>query len=103
MTKAIAPTPQWAHIIKHSKQWFSKNTMDFWQTEVLWDTLNPIGDGEYLFITIDDNFNRDQRLYSVRWVTAEGRIATVTFQTSDNLEDATKELHEASFTMAHCG
>lgn len=103
MSKVSAPTAEWATIIKGAGHWFDKDTMDFWGTEILWDTLQPIGDGEYLFLSIEDNFNRDQRLYSVRWVTATGKINSVTFQTSDNLEDATAELNEASFQMAHCG
>lgn len=52
--------------------WFSKDTMRFFNSRVESELI----EGKY-FITSEDNFNRDARLYSVRIVNKDGTIDTV--------------------------
>jgi hypothetical protein len=81
-------SPEWRSIIESNPIWFSPSTMRVWNCKVLWSTLTPVGD-EWLFLSLDDNFDRSEQLYSVRVASViNKRIDTLSFLNTNNLVEA---------------
>ena len=95
-------SPEWQNIIAKGKLWFAPETMEFWNSSVLWDTLTPIGDGEWLFLSLEDNSTRTARMFSVRKVEQTGYISTLSFQQTSNEDEAVASLNEYSFELGSC-
>ena len=60
----------WLTIRAENAFWFSKDTIKFFGSRIYWQTLTK-AHGGYLFITSEDNFNRTEKRYSVRFVNVE--------------------------------
>lgn len=70
--------------------WFSPNTMQFWRTRI----HSGIRKGKY-FISSEDNFRRDRRLFSIRTFNDKGEIDTVgEFQAYSTLAEAKEALKD---------
>lgn len=93
-------SPEWRAIIAKNPDWFSSKTKGFWNSDVLWDTLTPVGNGEWLFLSLEDNFDRTQQMYSVRLASTEdSHIDTLSFQQTSDKHEALAMLYEHSFEL----
>jgi hypothetical protein len=92
-------SPEWQEIISNNPMWFKGDTIKFWNSTILWDTLEPVGDGDYLFISLEDNFTRTTQLYSVRLARAGGGIDSLAWQYSDDLTLTKNRLGDFSFHL----
>lgn len=78
----------WLTIRANCGQWFAPNTLKFFGSRIYWHTLTETNGG-YLFITSEDNFDRTEKRYSVRFVNADFGIQTLgKFLDFDSLADA---------------
>lgn len=70
----------WAQIIANSGYWFSKSTMAFFKSRILWATLTHDSGEAYLFVTSEDTsmpyYPAEPRLYTLRRYSDEG-ISTI--------------------------
>jgi hypothetical protein len=82
MPKYSKSSPEWQDIIAKHPLWFSSETMNFWHSTILWGTLTRADDG-WLFLSLEDNYNKSERVYSVRWVGSQGMTTPSFQQTSD--------------------
>jgi hypothetical protein len=57
----------WLTIRANSGYWFAPSTLKFFGSRIYWHTLTETNGG-YLFISSEDNFDRTERRYSVRFV-----------------------------------
>jgi hypothetical protein len=104
MTKTL-PSWQyeaWENIVVNASNWFSPDALRFWNSSIEWDTLQPIGNGEHLFISLEDNFDRSTRLYSLRLARDNGDIDTLEFQAWKSYAEAIEALNETSFVRGSC-
>jgi hypothetical protein len=92
-------SPEWQQIISNSPRWFEPQTLKFWNSSILWDTLEPVGNGEWLFITLEDNFTRTTQLYSVRLANEQGGIDSLAWQYSTDLQLTKNRLSDFSFVL----
>ena len=70
--------------------WFEYKTMKFWHTKIHGDVRR----GKY-FITSEDNYNRQRRLFTIREFKPDGQILTVgEFQAYKSLAEAKQALKE---------
>ena len=93
-------SPEWRAIISNNPLWFNAKTQEFWGSEVLWDTLTPVLNGEWLFLSLEDNFDRTQKMYSVRLASTEStEIDTLSFQQTSDKHEALAMLYEHSFEL----
>lgn len=96
-------SPEWRDIIAKADHWFGRTTMEFWNTTVVWESLTPVGDGRWLFLSLDDTFDRSQRKYSVRLAHEDsGDIDTLDFQYTSDIDEAYETFHEHSFELGSC-
>lgn len=79
----------WAKVERENPVWFSAETMEFWGCELIRDSIHPVGAENFLFITLDDNFDRTEKRFSVREAMNGGGIVTHAFQTFTKLNHAT--------------
>lgn len=87
-------SPEWLNIVIKSNKWFSYETMRFFGSSILWSTLTPMGK-DWLFITSEDNFDKTQRLYSIRKATNEDGVTdTLSWQQSGSLSVTKQDLRE---------
>lgn len=56
--------------------WFEPKTMKFFGSRIYWDTLTETPNG-YLFISSEDNFDRTEKRFTVRFVNADYGIQTL--------------------------
>lgn len=90
--------PVWEKIVKSSAYWFSKETMRFFSSRILWDTLTETATaGTYLFVSSERNYDGSKRLYTVRYYAATG-VETITF-TGFRSSEIAKELVKAFAPM----
>ena len=80
-------SPEWRTIIENSEHFFSPETMRFWGSRVAWTTLKRLPSG-FGFITSEHNFDRTERLYTVRVWTPERGVSTLDFQEHTTLSSA---------------
>lgn len=88
---------EWKQIIAGSDKWFSKSTMDFFNSEIYWETLYKIDNDNFYFISSEDNFDKTQKLFSIRKAIFSGRdvkIETEAWQEFEKLADADFALAE---------
>jgi len=71
--------------------WFSKPTLEFWNSEIYWDTLTEHGQG-WKFITSEDNYNRSASRYTVRYADRKTLTELSEFQEFATLGEAIKAL-----------
>jgi hypothetical protein len=82
----------WLTIRANTGFWFSPKTMRFFGCRVYWHTLTETNGG-YLFITCEDNFDRTERGFSVRFVNSDYEIETLgEFLGYETLAEAKKAL-----------
>lgn len=87
-------SPEWLNIVIKSNKWFSYESMKFFGSRILWSTLTPVGK-DWLFITSEDNYDRTERLYSIRKATNEDGVTdTLSWQESGSLSLTGKTLRE---------
>lgn len=74
---------------------FSKETMQFWGSSVS-TILQPTTDGSVFFLTRDDNFDKTEKLYTLRVMPnkQEGGIDTLEFQKFSDRKQAVEALKE---------
>lgn len=103
-TKQLTPWQYeaWEGIVINASQWFSPDALRFWNSSIEWDTIQPIGNGEHLFISLEDNFDRSARLYSLRLANNRGHIDTLAFQAWESYAEAINALNEESFVRGSC-
>jgi hypothetical protein len=94
-------SPEWQRIMREN-HWFVPHAMEYWNSKVLWDTLQPIGNGEWLFLSLEDDFHRTEQLYSVRIVRSNNTIDTLDFQFTNDSAVAHHTLNEHSFVLGSC-
>ena len=89
-----APNTKIANAIQglHPK-WFSKETMDFWNSEVYWQTLTQTKEGWH-FITSEDNFEGLATRYTIRKARDETLEEVGEFQQYATLGEAVKALEQ---------
>jgi hypothetical protein len=81
------PKSEWATIINGSGNWFDQSSVDFWGTKVLWDSLTYTEtEGVFLFITEEDDFNRVERVLTIRMFVPDRGITTMTFEKIERQE-----------------
>ena len=66
----------WLTIRVNAGYWFSPDTLRFFGSRIYWHTLTATNDG-YFFISSEDNFDRTEKRYTVRYVNADYDIDTV--------------------------
>lgn len=70
---------EWTHIVENSGYWFTRSSMAFFNSRILWQTLTPIPFG-FAFISSEKNdmpyMPEMPRLYSVRTF-CDGQIDTI--------------------------
>lgn len=92
--------PAWEKIVSTSAYWFSKSTIRFFSSRILWDTLTETATaGTYLFVSSERNYNNTKRLYTVRFYSATG-VDTITF-TGFRSSEIAKQLVKAFAGMRH--
>lgn len=99
MTIYTKDSREWLLIRANTGFWFSKNTMAFFGSKVYWNTLTEIPMG-YLFISSEDSFDKDRRLFSIRKVVITKdldnndvyNLGTLEWQTLEDLKSAKKAL-----------
>jgi hypothetical protein len=72
-------------------QWFSTATLEFWNSEIYWDTLTEHGQG-WKFITSEDNYNRSASRYTIRYADKTTLTELSEFQEFATLGEAIKAL-----------
>ena len=93
---------EWLQIRANTGYWFSPNTLRFFGSRIYWNTLTKIPNG-WLFISSEDNFDRTERLFSIRKVRITPKpepdsrfsvysIETLEWQTLEDLKTAKKAL-----------
>jgi hypothetical protein len=90
-------SPEWETIKADNRVWFSKATMEFWHTVVLWESLTPIGDA-WLFISQDRDY-ANNKSYSIRKATVGGGVDTLSFQQTSDRDEAFALLNDWSGTL----
>ena len=81
------PKSEWTTIINGSGNWFDQSSVEFWGTKVLWDSLTYTEtEGVFLFITEEDDFNRAERLLTIRMFVPDRGITTMTFEKIERKE-----------------
>lgn len=81
------PKSEWTTIINGSGNWFDQSSVEFWGTKVLWDSLTYTEtEGVFLFITEEDDFNRVERLLTIRMFVPDRGITTMTFEKIERKE-----------------
>lgn len=60
----------WLTIRAENAYWFSQDTLRFFGSKIYWQTLTRI-EGGYLFISSEDNFDRTEKCFSLRFVNVE--------------------------------
>ena len=93
---------EWKSIIAKHSTWFSESNLSFWNSKVLWSTLTPVGDDEWLFLSLEDNFDRSKQMYSVRFVSNE-TIDTLSFQQTSDKKRALILLHKHTVELQNRG
>lgn len=74
----------------HKGHFFDEDTMSFWGSKIETDLI----DGD-MFVTSEDNYNRTEKLYSIRRYNWEDHtIDTISFQQFKTLDDAMEALME---------
>ena len=92
-------SPEW-RVIMRENRWFLPEVMEYWNCEVSWETLTPVGNGEWMFLSLDDNYNRTERMYSVRLFSTNDRhMSTPSFQQTSDKQEALALLKEHSSLM----
>ena len=72
---------EWSAIINGSDNWFALDTIHYWGTRVLWDSLTfTETEGVFLFITEEDNFERSERILTIRMFVPNRGITTMTYE-----------------------
>jgi len=84
----------WKKVLAENPTWFSPAAMSFWNCEVAWLSIHPVGANNYLFVTRENNFDGSARLFSVREAINGGGIHTHDFQTFETIEEALEQLWE---------
>lgn len=82
---------EWTQIITHNQKWFSRETMKFFGCKVYWNSLTKVNN-YWFFITSEDNFDATQTLYSIRSVTPDYEIGTVSWQQHETLAECRQDL-----------
>jgi hypothetical protein len=81
------PQAEWTAIINGSGNWFDQSSVDYWGTKVMWDSLTYTEtDGVFLFITEEDDFNRAERLLTIRMFVPDRGITTMTYEKIERKE-----------------
>jgi hypothetical protein len=90
----------WVNLIEsHQGHWFDKDTINFFGSRILWGSLTLVAGRPWLFITSEHNWDRTQRLYSVRSITNDGEVDTVgEFQNFETLREAKRFLEQHAQT-----
>ena len=83
-------TPKEIITASHPK-WFSKTTVEFWNSETYWDTLTKHENG-WKFITSEDNYNRTATRYTIRYADETTLTELSEFQEFATLGEAIKAL-----------
>ena len=83
-------TPKEIITSSHPK-WFSKTTVEFWNSHTYWDTLTEHGEG-WKFITSEDNYNRTATRYTIRYADEKTLTELSEFQEFATLGEAIKAL-----------
>lgn len=95
---------EWRAIMRENS-WFKPDTMEYWNSQIIWESLTPILNGEWLFLSLEDNFERSEQRYSVRKVSWDGdlsNIETLDFQFTNEEDIARDILNEYSFELGSC-
>jgi hypothetical protein len=71
--------------------WFSSNSMEYWNSEVYWETLTPHENG-WKFITSEDNYNRSASRYTIRYATESTITELSEFQEFSTIAEALKAM-----------
>lgn len=72
--------PAWEKIVNTSGFWFTKDTMRFFSSRILWDTLTETATpNNYLFVSSERNYDGSKRLYTVRLYDPATGVDTITF------------------------
>lgn len=96
-------SPEWRDIIANSDNWFEPTTMKWWNSRVLWDSLTPVLNGRWLFLSLEDTFDRTERKYSLRLADLNaGDVDTLSFQQTSDIQEAYHLLNEHSFELGSC-
>jgi hypothetical protein len=96
-------SPEWRDIIVNSDNWFEPTTMKWWNSKVLWDSLTPVLNGRWLFLSLEDTFDRTERKYSLRLADLNaGDVDTLSFQQTSDIQEAYHLLNEYSFELGSC-
>lgn len=87
-------SPEWLNIVIKSDKWFTYESMRFFGSRIHWNSLTPMGEG-WLFITSEHNFDRTQRLYSIRKATNDkGVTDTLSWQETGSLAEIRSKLKQ---------
>jgi hypothetical protein len=78
--------------------WFSKKTMDFWNSEIYWQTLTQTKDGWH-FITSESNFDGQATRYTIRRAYDETLEEVGAFQEYATLGEAVRALEKIHETQ----
>jgi hypothetical protein len=80
---------EWQEIIENNKNWFSEKTMQFWNSEIYWETLTPHGNG-WKFISSEHVADRSHSRYTIRLATPDGITELSEFLEFGTLGEAIK-------------
>jgi hypothetical protein len=72
-TQLKKSSPEWQEIIGANKNWFSAETLNFFGSTIFWGTLTNTGLGR-VFITSEWNYTHEQKLFTIRLVSADNKI-----------------------------
>jgi hypothetical protein len=88
---------KWREIITESGYFFTKDTMRFFSSRIVWDSLTQIESDTYAFITSEES-DSGARAYTVRlWNPDTGVEKASEFQEFETLGSAKKYLSNAGF------
>lgn len=85
-------SPEWQQIVKEHPTWFSSWTMEFWNSEIYWETLTPTEDGGWKFISSEDDATRTHTRYTIRKVIGERMEDIGEFQAYGTIAEAIRAL-----------
>lgn len=69
--KVTKSSPVWQSIIADNENWFSKGTLAFFRSKVIWASLKETEQG-LKFVTSEWSYEKDTDVFSVRVVTDRG-------------------------------
>ena len=85
--KVTKSSPVWQGIIADNENWFSKGTLAFFRSTIIWSSLKETEQG-LKFVTSEWSYEKDAEVFSVRLVTDRGITTASQYGEFLSLRDA---------------